>query len=192
MIWKNEYSDCKLDFRECEKLVNEYMNLLYKRGYEPVFFYDEHICGPTYGIKVNINGYDLTMYFDYLETDEECGPDLDYYIKFPLNGLTEDFMESLNVKYEKELDDCAFENLYMYDENEIAEIIENHKNYAEEDGETYEAIDDIEPCITLSCGYMKQGRKTTLNLEKIINALTEKDGVVEKIKKEIESGGVDK
>ena len=38
MIWKSEYADCKSDFRECEKLVNEYMNLLYKRGYEPVFF----------------------------------------------------------------------------------------------------------------------------------------------------------
>ena len=191
MIWKSEYADCKSDFRECEKLVNEYMNLLYKRGYEPVFFYDEHICGPTYGIKLNINGYALTMDLDYLETDEECGPDLDYRIEFPLNALTEDFVDSLNSKYEKELSDCAFENLYLYDENEIAEIIESRTKEAEEDGEPYEII-DVEPCITLSCGYMKGGRDVMFNLERIINALTENDGVVEKIKKEIESGGVGK
>lgn len=191
MIWKSEYADCKSDFRECEKLVNEYMNLLYKRGYEPVFFYDEHICGPTYGIKVNINGYDLTMDLDYLETDGECGPDLDYCIEFPLNGLTEDFVDSLNSKYEKELSDCAFENLYLYDENEIAEIMGSRKKDAEDAGEPYEAI-DMEPCITLSCGYMKSGRDVMFNLERIINALTEKDGVVEKIKQEIESGGVGK
>ena len=61
------------------------------------------------------------------------------------------------------------------------------KKEAEEDGEPYEEI-DLEPCITLSCGYPKCGRDVTLNLEEIINAITEKDGVVEKIKKEIESG----
>ena len=191
MIRKSEYADCESDFRECEKLVNEYMNLLYKRGYEPVFFYDEHICGPTYGIKVKINGYNLTMDLDYLETDEECGPDPDSCIEFPLNGLTENFVNSLNSKYEKELSNCAFENLYMYDESEIAEMIESRKKEAEEDGEIYEDI-DMKPCITLSCGYPKCGRDVTLNLDEIINALTEKDGVVEKIKKEIESGGVDK
>lgn len=191
MIWKSEYADCNPDFRECEDLVNEYMKQLHKHGYEPEFYYDEHICGPTYGIKVNINGYDLTMDLDYLETDGECGPDLDYFIEFPLNGLTEDFVDSLNSKYRKELSDCAFENLYLYDENEIAEIIENRKKYAEEDGEPYEDI-DIEPCITLSCGYPKCGREVAFNLEKIIKALTENDGVVEKIKEEIECGGVDK
>ena len=191
MIWKNEYADCQSDFRECENLVNEYMKQLYKRGYEPKFYYEELICGPTYGIKVNINGYDLTMYFDYLETDKECGPDLDYFIEYPLNGLTEDIVDKLNSKYERELNNCAFGNLYLYDENEIIEIKESRKKEAEEAGETYERI-DLEPCITLSCGYPKCGRDVTLNLEEIINAITEKDGVVEKIKKEIEFGGLDK
>ena len=100
-------------------------------------------------------------------------------------------MDSLNSKYEKELSGCAFENLYLYDENEIAEITENRKKEAEEEGEPYEAI-DMEPCITFSCGDMKGGRDVMFNLERIINALTEKDGVVERIKKEIESGGVGK
>lgn len=183
MIWKSEYADCKSDFRECEKLANEYIRQLYKLGYEPTFYYDESTCGPTYGIKVNINGYALTMYFDYLETDEECGPDLDYYIKFPSDGLTEDFVDAIALKYAEELKDCAFENLYLYDENEVAEIKASLEKDADENGEPYEET-DIEPCVTLSCGYMKCGRDVTYNLEKIVHALTEKDGVVEKIKGE--------
>lgn len=188
MIREKEYADCAADFRECEKLTNAYINLLYKRGYEPAFYYDEFMCGPTYGVKVNINGYDLTMYFDYLETDGECGPDLEYYVEFPSVGLTEDFIDRLRKKYEDELNDGPFGELYLYDENEIAGIKASRKKDAEEDGEPYEEI-EIEPCVTLSCGYPKRGRDVKQNIDAIIDALTKKGGALEKIGNEIKNGG---
>ncbi len=191
MVWKKEYADCAADFKECEKLTNEYLNLLYKRGFEPTFYYDEFACGPTYGIKVNINGYDLTMYFDYLETDGECGADFEYYVEFPSSGCAEDFIDRLRKKYEDDLNDSPFGELYLYDEKEIAEIKASRKKDAEEDDEPYEEI-DIEPCITLSCGYPKRARDVKQNVEEIIGAITEKGGVVEKIKKEIEKEISDK
>ena len=191
MIWKKEYEDCKEDFRECEKLTNEYLKGFYKLGYEPTFYYTESFCGPAYGIKVNINGYEVLLDLDYLETDSECGPDLCYSIEFPLNGLTEEDVRAIEEKYKHELENCTFDVLDCYGEKEIGLIKEGQRLQAEEEGEKY-VEPDFQPGISLSNMYPRCGRSVSRNIDGIVKALTEKDGVVEKIKNEIENGGLSK
>ena len=191
MIWKKEYEDCKENFRECEKLTNEYLKSFYKLGYEPTFYYTESFCGPAYGIKVNINGYEVLLDLDYLETDSECGPDLCYSIEFPLNGLTREDVRAIAEKYKNELENCAFGILDYYGEKEIGLIKESRRRQAEEEGEKY-VEQDFQPSISLSNMYPRCGRSVSRNIDGIVKALTEKDGVVEKIKKEIENGGLSK
>lgn len=191
MIWKKEYEDCKENFRECEKLTNEYLKGFYKLGYESTFYYTESFCGPAYGIKVNINGYEVLLDLDYLETDSECGPDLCYSIEFPLNGLTREYVRAIAEKYKNELENCAFGILDYYGEKEIGLIKESRRRQAEEEGEKY-VEQDFQPSISLSNMYPRCGRSVSRNIDGIVKALTEKDGVVEKIKKEIENGGLSK
>lgn len=147
---------------------------------------DEFDGGLTHSIKIHTNGYDLTIYFIYHDLKKKSDIDIDYYVEFPSNGLTRDFVDRLNSKYKEELKYSIFGNLRLYDEEEIAEIKANREKYEQRNKSE---ITDIKPCIALSSRRPKPARDVKQNLAEIIGALTEKGGVVEKIRNEIENAG---
>ena len=194
MIWDNKYIEDgtdRLDARiryniKSLKILIKYMTRWDKRGFDFTTCYDEFDGGRTNSLKININGYDLTMYFIYHDLKKKSETDIDYYIEFPLNGLTRDFVDRLNLKYKEELKYSIFGNLRLYDEEEIVEIKANRDKYEQYDESQ---ITDIKPCIALSSRQPKRARDVKQNVDEIIGAITEKGGVVEKIRNEIESEG---
>ncbi len=193
-IWDKKYIEDKVDridarcryIIKSHKVVIKYMMRLDKRGFDFTTGCDEFDGGLTYSYKIHTNGYDLTIYFIYHDLKKKSDIDIDYYVEFPSNGLTRDFVDRLNSKYKEELKYSIFGNLRLYDEEEIAEIKANRDKYEQHDESQ---LTDIKPCIALSSRQPKPARDVKQNLAEIIGALTEKGGVVEKIRNEIESAG---
>ena len=198
MIWDNNYVtdeenrlDIERDYRaKSLKIAIKYVKWCCNRKHRKEVSYteyhmDEFAGGETVSMNVNIKGYDLTMCFLYRKTDKKFELFLNYYVEFPLNGLTKDFVDKLNLKYKNELKNSVFGELRLYDEEAVAEKKEERKKY-DPSGSEDQYQTNIRPCLVLPCWYYKSAGDVKQNMEDMVESITKNGSVIEKIKNEIE------